>query len=141
MKPENINWITPYLVVVDVQRAVDFYCQAFGFDNPTDQYYDEKTNKLIFCKLSYKNSYIMIGAEGKLGAVDQSPNTGNIDSPVGIYVYCNDVDQLYKRAIQCGAVSLYAPGNKFWGDRVCKLKDLDGHIWGFASIKILKPAD
>jgi len=36
MKQKNMNWITPYLVVIDVQKSVDFYCQAFRKTNVSE---------------------------------------------------------------------------------------------------------
>ena len=32
-----------------------------------------------------------------------------------------------------GAKAVFPPQNMFWGDRICKLTDPDGHVWNFAT--------
>jgi uncharacterized glyoxalase superfamily protein PhnB len=50
-----------------------------------------------------------------------------------MYVYCEDVDALCDRAWKAGAKVEVAPQDMFWGDRMCKLVDPDGHVWNFAT--------
>ena len=54
-------------------------------------------------------------------------------SPVGLYVYCDDVDALFARATAAGAQAKVPPQDTFWGDRMCQLVDPDGHTWNFAT--------
>lgn len=135
MKNPNINneppAIIPYLIVSDVKAAVEFYQRAFSFELAGEPLYED--NKMIFAAMKFKNSMIMIGQEGKLGVADASPKNLGVASPVGIYVYVDNVDNFFKHAVAAGAEIVYAPENKSWNERVCKLKDPDQHIWGFAS--------
>jgi len=46
------------------------------------------------------------------------------------YLYVNDADATYKRALQAGATSLMEPTDMFWGDRHACVKDRCGNHWG-----------
>ena len=55
--------------------------------------------------------------------------------PGSIFLYVNDVDAVYKRALQAGATSLMEPMNMFWGDRYARVKDSFGNNWSMATHK------
>lgn len=44
----------------------------------------------------------------------------------------HDVDAHYQQAIAAGATQLQPPTEMFWGDRMYKVADSDGHYWAFA---------
>jgi PhnB protein len=75
----------------------------------------------------------MLGKESAKGCETRAPATSGTPSPVTMYVYCPDVDALYDRATGAGATGLVAPNDTFWGDRMCRLADPDGHSWCFAT--------
>jgi len=54
-------------------------------------------------------------------------------STVSICLYIEDVDHLFKRAIQAGAKELRPVQNQFYGDRSGTLLDPFGHIWNLAT--------
>lgn len=129
--PSNMPWITPYLIVRDAQAAIAFYEKAFNF-KLRDAMKDDK-GVIIHAEMSYENALIMLGPEGPKAGPMQSPKTSGVASPVSIYVYCEDVDYLHQQAVKAGAKSIEAPTTMFWGDRMCRLEDRDGHAWGFAT--------
>jgi PhnB protein len=53
-------------------------------------------------------------------------------SPVVIFLYVPDVDQVVERAVTCGARVLVPVQNQFWGDRIAWLLDPAGHVWTVA---------
>ena len=55
--------------------------------------------------------------------------------PTGIYLYVEDCDATYNRALQEGATSLMEPANQFYGDRSCGVKDQFGNQWWIATRK------
>ena len=125
-------WISPYLIVKDVDAAVTRYAQAFEFQ-PTDEIIKDDTGKTVHAKMEYKSGVVMMGAEGAFGKSILAPISQNITSPVGIYVYCQDVDQLFQRATELGMVVTQELEDMFWGDRMCAFTDPDGHRWSFAT--------
>jgi PhnB protein len=50
-----------------------------------------------------------------------------------VYVYVDDVDAAYKRAIEAGATSIAAPEDKPYEERACGVKDTFGNIWYIAT--------
>jgi PhnB protein len=132
-KPANMSWLSPYLCVKDCDKASDFYQKAFGFEVKfAMKMPDGRTGHT---EMTFKDASIMFGPEhawGQHGTV-QAPVTSGIASPVQLYVYCDDVNALFDRAKAAGAQVVAAPSDMFYGDRVCKLKDPDGHDWCFAT--------
>src|SRR5216117_1365944 len=53
--------------------------------------------------------------------------------PSQLYVYVDDVDTVYKRALEAGGTSISEPTNQFYGDRNANVKDPVGNIWGIAT--------
>jgi PhnB protein len=73
----------------------------------------------------------MLGDEMPDGT-DPSPKTLG-GSPVALFVYVEDVDDVYRRAIDAGAKSVQAPENHFYGDRLAMFDDPFGHRWNIAT--------
>lgn len=82
--------------------------------------------------MKYKGIVIMFSSEGAFCGTTKTPNTLNIECSMNLYLYCDDVDQLYKTSLEQGAISVMQPNDAFCGDRVCKVKDIDSFMWMFA---------
>jgi PhnB protein len=54
-------------------------------------------------------------------------------TPVTISVYVDDVDSVFKRALQAGATAIQDVENKFYGDRSGQFEDPFGHKWSVAT--------
>ena len=54
-------------------------------------------------------------------------------SPVGLMIYVDDVDTMYKQAISAGGQEIKPLQNQFYGDRSGTLKDPFGHVWTVAT--------
>jgi uncharacterized glyoxalase superfamily protein PhnB len=50
-----------------------------------------------------------------------------------MYVYCDDVDALFNRAVAAGAKAIRPPADMFYGDRVCTVEDPNHYLWTFAT--------
>ena len=125
-------WLTPYLIVKDAKAASEFYQKAFGLTQK-EASTDDKGH-VMHVELTYHDALIMLGAECTYDGIEmKSPASLKVHSPIGLYLYCEDVDAFHKRAVAAGATCLMAPTDMFWGDRYCKLRDPDGHIWSFGT--------
>ena len=49
--------------------------------------------------------------------------------PAMLYVYVEDVDATYQRALQAGATSVSEPKDQFYGDRSAGVQDSCGNQW------------
>jgi len=125
--------VMAYLTVRDPTASLAFYQKAFGFA-PLGEPLVE-AGKIVHAEMKWHEGVIMFGPEGGFGAEAKSPASSGVPSPLGLYVYCEDVDALYARALAAGATSVSAPQDMFWGDRVCKVKDPDGFTWSFGTFK------
>lgn len=130
MQP-NYSLLTPCVIVSDVEKSIDFYTQVFGFDllekHERDGIISGATLKLG--EVTFMLFSQLLSSYAKSATPEQTA-TGN-----SLYVYCPNVDTLYKKALEYGAISVTQPEDAFWGDRYCQLRDLDGHTWGFATYK------
>lgn len=122
--------IIPYLTVIDAAKTMEFYSKAFGFEL-LNQVTDE-SDKIVHVEMQFGNVLIMFAPEGAHGNPAKAPKTLNAPSPVNLYLYCDDVDALYKEAIEHGASVNMKPQDSYWGDRFCNMTDIDGHSWSFA---------
>lgn len=89
--------------------------------------------EITHVELAYKDAVIMLGSEvQEEDGVSKSPSTLG-GSCVGLYLYIEDVDSLYKQAVDAGAKTVTELTDMFWGDRMCVLLDPEGHKWAFAT--------
>jgi PhnB protein len=125
--PEGFHSITPYLIVNDAARAIDFYKRAFGATELMKM--PGPGGKIAHAEIKIGDSVVMISDETP---GNQSPQSLG-GSCVGIMLYVNDVDVVFERAKSAGAKQDAAPANMFWGDRHGRLTDPFGHKWSLAT--------
>ncbi len=125
--PSGYHTVTPYLVVNDGARAIDFYKQAFGAKELHRM--GGPDGKIGHAELKIGDSVIMLSDE-MMG--NRSPQSLG-GSPVSIFLYVDNVDSVFNQAVKAGAKSDMAPEDMFWGDRYGKLTDPFGHVWGLAT--------
>ncbi len=89
--------------------------------------------KVMHADLQIGDSHFYLGDEMvEMGA--RSPQSLG-GSPVSLLIYTEDVDALYKRAVNAGATAQMPPADQFWGDRYGRLVDPFGHQWAIATRK------
>jgi PhnB protein len=127
--PEGYGTLTPYIVVNDAARAIDFYKRAFG---ATEVFRSKPTNgKIAHAALKIGDSIFLLSDEFPFGKCKSPQTLGGTASSLWIYV--EDVDSLFKRAVDAGAAANMPPTDMFWGDRFSQLTDPFGHMWALAT--------
>ena len=53
--------------------------------------------------------------------------------PTSLYLYLEDVDAVYARAVAAGATAVAEPKNQFYGDRSGGVQDMCGNFWWVAT--------
>jgi len=77
------------------------------------------------------NSTLMLGDENpQMGATAPQTIGG---SATGLFIYSENVDKAYAKAIAAGATPEMPPMDMFWGDRYCKFTDPFGHRWSMGT--------
>ena len=125
-----------HLLVRGVAQAIDFYTQALGavelFRSPLPY------TKGIHAQLRVGESLLMLTDEFP-NFDEQMPGFGSPQSlggtSVTMQIYVENVDAVYKRAVDAGASSMMVPEDSFWGDRFSMVKDPFGHSWAIATVK------
>jgi PhnB protein len=126
--PPGYHTITPNLVVPDGARAIDYYVRAFGAEEIVRM--PKPGGGILHAEMKIGDSFFMLGEEmPEMGA--RSPQAFG-GSPVSFYVYFEDVDAAYERAVRAGGEGVFPPADMFWGDRMGRLKDPFGHNWSLA---------
>lgn len=132
------QWANPYLVVADLDRAINFYSRAFGFEQRLAL--PGPGGKTAYAEMAHKDSTIMLGPEDPAKGDAAPTRLGGTHTR--IYAYAEDVDALAQRAAQAGAEIVSPPTDRFWGDRCCQLRDPQGHLWTFAThLRDVDPAE
>ena len=112
--PEGWPTVTPRFVVVGADRLVAFIKQVFG---ATGDYRTDRPSELRI-----GDSMVMISESG-----ERKPMTAFL------YVYVDDTDAVYRRALDAGARSLEEPCETPYGDRRCMVEDEWGNTWQIAT--------
>ncbi|HYL36563.1 MAG TPA: VOC family protein [Bryobacteraceae bacterium] len=126
--PEGYHSLTPYLTVNDAARAIEFYQRAFGAKKIVQM--DGPQGKISHAELKIGDSILMLSDEMPGGT--RSPKSLG-GSTVGIFLYVENVDSVFKQAQSAGAKVDAPLENMFWGDRFGKLTDPFGHSWALAT--------
>jgi PhnB protein len=136
--PDGYPRVSPHLSVVGAAEAIEFYRDVLGATERMRMPMPD--GKIAHAELQLGDSVIMIGEEMP-GGTDPSPKTLG-GSPVALFVYVEDVDATYNRALDAGAESVQAPENHFYGDRVAMFDDPHGHRWNIAThVEDVPPED
>jgi PhnB protein len=126
--PEGYHTITPNLVVSEGAKAIEFYRKAFGAEETVRM--PAPGGGILHAELRIGDSMFMLGEEmPEMGA--RSPKAFG-GSPVTFYVYVDNVDSAWDRAVKAGAKPVRPIADMFWGDRVGWLEDPFGHKWSLA---------
>jgi PhnB protein len=112
--PEGWHSVTPRLVVSDPARMVEFLERTFEATGDL--------RKAAPSMIRIGDSLVMVSSVGPRDAM-----------PAFLYVYVDDIDATYRRALEAGAVSLEPPQDLPYGDRRGMIEDPFGNIWQIAT--------
>jgi PhnB protein len=119
--PKGYHTVTPYLVVQGVPKLIDFLKQAF--DAQEIMRMPRPDGTIMHAEVRVGDSAVMMGeARGEFKPM-----------PGSLYLYVDDTDATYQRALQAGATSLMEPANQFYGDRHAGVADPVGNHWWIAT--------
>jgi PhnB protein len=128
--PEGMHTVTACLWFSgNCDKAIEFYRQAFGAEliGPISESPDGK--RILHAMLRFGNSPVML-SDSFPGTWEQGPDTS---STAGLWLYVEDCDALFNRAVAAGCKVIMPMMDAFWGDRFGKIKDPFGHTWAIAS--------
>ncbi len=115
--PDGYHTVTPYLVVPDVRRLLDFVTKAF--DAEVKFQMPGPGGCVAHAEFRIGNSMIMCGQSS-----EQHPAM-----PAMLYLYVTDVDAVFAKAVAAGGDVIRPVTDQFYGDRSGGLKDPNGVQW------------
>jgi PhnB protein len=127
--PKGFHTVTPALVVRNAAQAIEFYKKALGAEELMRM--ATPNGKIGHAELKIGDSIIFL--------TDESPEMGT-KSPqtlggagASLYLYVEDVDKAFQRAVDAGGKPTMPVSDMFWGDRFGSLTDPYGHTWGLST--------
>jgi PhnB protein len=121
--PQGFHTVTPYLVVSDAAKLMDFLRRAFG---ATERFrMPGPDGSVAHAEMQVGDSIIMLG----------QPQGEDRTMRSMLYLYVPDVDATFKKALSAGAISVREPADQFYGDRNSAVKDPGGNEWWIATHK------
>ena len=127
--PEGYRTLTPYLSVDDAAAAIDFYQRAFGATERGRM--DGPDGKIAHAELAIGDSIVMLADPFPQFQAKPPKELGG--TSVGLFLYVENVDEVFRQAVEAGATSTMEPEDQFWGDRFGTVTDPFGHQWQIAT--------
>jgi PhnB protein len=128
--PEGYHSLTPYLVLDGGAQALEYYKKAFG---ATELFRMEHEGKIAHAEMKIGDSPFMLSDEHPERGFRGPKALGG--TPVGLMIYVDDCDAVFKQAIEAGGVEQKPVQDQFYGDRSGTLTDPFGHTWTVATHK------
>jgi PhnB protein len=127
--PDGYPQVSPYLVVDDGAKAIDFYTKVLGAKERMRM--PAPGGKVGHAELQIGDSVIMLADAFPDMGYESPRKIGG--TPVTISVFVEDVDKTFATALEAGAKELRAVENQFYGDRSGQFEDPFGHRWGVST--------
>lgn len=131
--PEGHHTVTPQLALDNAAEAIEWYKKALGAEETARAVGPD--GKIMHAEVRIGDSRIMLN-DAMMGAKGPKMLGG---SPASLWLYVDDCDALFNRAIAAGGQVAYgAMGqmqDQFWGDRSGTFTDPHGYTWTIATHK------
>ena len=129
--PEGYPRLTPYLCVEGAAAAIAFYSEVFGARERMRMPGPGPGDTIAHAELEIGDSVLMLSDEFPELGFRSARSVGG--TPVTLSLYVEDVDDVFERAVEAGAIAERAVENQFYGDRSGQFQDPFGHRWSVAS--------
>src|SRR5712691_10744903 len=123
--PDGYHTVTPYLYIKGATQAIEFYKKAFGAKETVRMPGPDGT--IGHAEIQIGDSMIML-ADAPPAAADAR---NGVTSSIVLYV--ENVDDVFKRALDAGAREHQPLEDKFYGARMGIVKDPFGHEWSIGT--------
>lgn len=129
--PEGFHTITPQLALENAAEAIEFIKKAFGAEE-RNRALDPSGKKVWHAELRIGSSVLFVN--------DVFPEMGGKPSPGSLWLYVENADQAFKRAVDAGCKPTAPLADMFWGDRFGAVADKWGNQWSIAThVKDMTP--
>ena len=137
--PDGMSTVTTQLFFNgNCKQAIEFYKKAFNTNLIGNIAYSPDGNSVMHAMIRFGDTNLMLS-----DAWPDSFATGtNSHVNCSLFIYVEDCDAVFNRAVAAGCRVINEMTDTFWGDRMGNVKDPYGHYWGIASYKwVLTPQE
>jgi len=127
--PNGLYTITPHLTLDNAAQTIDWYKRALGAEEVRCSAGPD--GKIMHAELKIGNSRFMLN---DVMAGGKGPKAYG-GSPASFWLYVDDSDALFNRAVAAGATVQMPMADQFWGDRAGAFADPEGISWWVATRK------
>ena len=118
--PKGYHAVTANLTQLDSAQTIDFCKKAFGAK--VRMIMKMPTGGVMHAEIEIGDSVIMLTDAMRTPAV-----------PAGLFLYVDNVDKVFAKAVKAGAEVVMPVQDMFWGDRFGSVRDPQGNSWGIAT--------
>lgn len=119
--PEGYHTITPCLIVEGANKLIEFVENTFEGKVSTKMQNDNGI--IAHAELKIGDSMLMLAE-----ATEEWKATKTL-----LYLYVENADATFQKALDAGATSVKEPADQFYGDRSATVKDAFGNLWSIAT--------
>jgi len=131
--PEGHHTVTPQLTLDNAAQTIDWYKKGLGAEEMSRAVGPD--GKILHAEIRIGDSRIMLN-DAMMEAKGPRRLGG---SPASLWIYVEDCDALFNRAVKAGAQvppgPMGAVADQFWGDRCGTFIDPEGYRWTIATHK------
>jgi PhnB protein len=117
---KDLHTVTVYFHPIGAQGFIDFVTSAF---QGQELMRHQEGDMIMHAKVQIGDSVIELGE----ARYPEQP------LPTAIYLYVDDVDAKYERALKAGGISMQPPADQVYGDRNAWVKDPFDNVWYIAA--------
>ncbi|MCE8032266.1 MAG: VOC family protein [Halomonas sp.] len=125
--------VIPCLRYRDAPAAIEWLCQAFGFEKQFVAANEDGT--IAHAQLTFGNGMIMLGSatDSEFGHLMKQPDEIGGAETQCAYLVVSDADAIYTRAKAAGAQIAIEIKDEDYGGRGFSCRDPEGHLWNFGT--------
>ena len=127
--PEGYHNVNVQLVLDNAAQAIEWYQRGLGAEELSRSLGPD--GKIMHAELRIGDSRVMLN-DPVMGQKGPKALGG---SPASLWLYVDDCDALFNRAVAAGAEVKMPMGDQFWGDRCGAVLDPHGYQWSIATHK------
>jgi PhnB protein len=127
--PDGYHTITPQLTLDKAAQTIDWYKKALGAEEVSRSVGPD--GKIMHAELKIGDSRFMVNDVMMDGKGPQAFG----GSPASLWLYVENSDALFNRAVGAGAKVQMPLADQFWGDRGGAVADPAGYTWWIATRK------
>jgi PhnB protein len=121
--PAGLRTVNAYLHPIGTAELIEFLKRAFGAEE-VEVHREPADGPIVHAKIRIGDSILEMGeAHGQFQPM-----------PIGLHMYVPNVDELYRRALEAGATSIFPVTDQPYGERSGGVKDPAGNQWFIATM-------